>query len=907
MSGTVYYETKSKNQEDIDRAGEFLMNHEVNKVLRTVYCNVHLYHSLDLDIVKEENEQLLSWMQDNQGKSDIAVTAFATSHAEAAGFEIEDIQEMQIKVFEDLNKVTQMQYHAYSSGFDLSQDSFTIEQIKRITNNGKLLSYTDEYRVLYTQLLEEEPQVLKQSSKQLLQVVKEQDEDYEWYPTTKEIIEKLYWSIKERDKYDSGSSTYWQKSHISILDIGAGNGKLFSTLREISDENPDTTNSDRRTNHTELGIAKAYAIEKSQTLINSLDSDVFVIGTDFHEQTLIDKKVDVVFCNPPYSEFAQWSEKIIKEANAEVVYLVIPDRWEKDLAIAKAIELRGAKVTIEGSFSFLDAEDRKARANVHLVKISLMKYDEYANSNRQTSDPFDTWFDEVFKVNAQKTDSTYSENEKRAKRIKNLVTGNSLIPRLKELYDEEFQHLLSNYSKVAELDADLLKELNVSVKGLKEALKMKIEGLKNLYWKELFDNLDTITSRLTSKSRESLLGTLTSNTSVDFTVTNAYSIVLWAIKNANKYYDSQLLSIYMSLSNPESVNLYKSNKRFIKDDWRYSKEKMTHYSLDYRIVDDRAYALDYGVFGDDLKGIKANAATGIQDIFIVARNLGFNIESTHPANRDWFPGRKINFTFSTGETTETFVEVKAFKNGNLHYKFNQQFMKALNIEAARLNGWIKSPQEACEEFDISEEEAKEMFNSSFVLTSASVQNLLPSKPQQKHYVTIQDDEVKISFEPDSEEIHCGDMVEYEGEWIEVTFSNDNHLIICGEVNKYSIELFPEVASKLTGHKSQFERIEAIKTAYDELASPAMEYYAQRNKVVENSLLNKFEIHADVLNYAYWLYELAYTTKNSIRQSGVMTEAKATEVILPANIIIDGPAVEDIQDDMHLAHANGTLF
>ena len=45
---------------------------------------------------------------------------------------------------------------------------------------------------------------------------------------------------------------------------------------------------------------KYMAIEKSQTLIDNMPSNVFVVGTDFNENTLIDKKADYVFCNFKY-------------------------------------------------------------------------------------------------------------------------------------------------------------------------------------------------------------------------------------------------------------------------------------------------------------------------------------------------------------------------------------------------------------------------------------------------------------------------------------------------------------------------------------------------------------------------------------------------------------------------------
>ncbi|MGL5668705.1 MAG: hypothetical protein ACRDD9_21590 [Shewanella sp.] len=46
---------------------------------------------------------------------------------------------------------------------------------------------------------------------------------------------------------------------------------------------------------------------------------MLVIGTDFNQQTLVDKPVGVIFCNPPYSAFEQWATRVISEANAEAL------------------------------------------------------------------------------------------------------------------------------------------------------------------------------------------------------------------------------------------------------------------------------------------------------------------------------------------------------------------------------------------------------------------------------------------------------------------------------------------------------------------------------------------------------------------------------------------------------------
>jgi len=75
-----------------------------------------------------------------------------------------------------------------------------------------------------------------------------------------------------------------------------------------------------------------------------------------------------------------------------------------------------------------------------------------------------------------------------------------------------------------------------------------------------------------------------------------------------------------------------------------------------------------------------NAQTKIRDIIVIAKNLGFNV-SDDPDHFNWQPGKANPFLMNyLGEEYTIFAEIKAFKNGNLHFKFHQKFMKALGSE-----------------------------------------------------------------------------------------------------------------------------------------------------------------------------------------------------------------------------------
>lgn len=550
-------------------------------------------------------------------------------------------------------------------------------------------------------------------SKKVLSVLKESHQDFEWYPTTREMITCVYNDIALLDQL--------KPTKVSMLDVGAGNGKVFTIMDELS--------SARGSEREHMTFSRRYAIEKSPVLIGAMPSNVFIVGTDFWEQSLIDKKVDVLFSNPPYSEYERWSTKVIREANAGVVYLVVPKRWSKSALIADAIKSRSAEASVLGSFDFASSEDRAARAKVDVVKIALT-YRSYYSSGYFTpiTDPFKLWFTEHFPVNIPESAPLAStEACSKRERLHALVKGGNLAERLEELYSDDLNSLIETYQKISSLEPQLLKELGVDIHSLREGMKLKISGLKNLYWKELFDNMDAITSRLTAASRTAMLDTLMSNTSVDFTVANAKSIALWAIKNANLYFDEQLLNVYWSMSSPDSVRLYKSNRHLVKDGWRYERTHATHYALDYRIV----YSLSTALTGSRSNskygnGLTTKAAETIEDLITIAKNLGFNVATKVSDIEHWEAG--VSYDFVMGGK-QIFAKIRAFQNGNIHFRFHQKFIRAFNLEAARLNKWIKSPEEAVDEFDITKKEAQTMFGANFSLMPSALDKLLPSSVQ----------------------------------------------------------------------------------------------------------------------------------------------------------------------------------
>ena len=60
--------------------------------------------------------------------------------------------------------------------------------------------------------------------------------DFEFYPTTREIIEAMYWDMNGPLKSEKDYRAEALK--VSLLDIGAGNCKLYEIFKEIAESQP---------------------------------------------------------------------------------------------------------------------------------------------------------------------------------------------------------------------------------------------------------------------------------------------------------------------------------------------------------------------------------------------------------------------------------------------------------------------------------------------------------------------------------------------------------------------------------------------------------------------------------------------------------------------------------------------
>lgn len=509
----------------------------------------------------------------------------------------------------------------------------------------------------------------------LIEELKKNNEDFEFYPTTKLMIEAI---LKHLNDYCQNPD---------ILDIGAGTENFKIYHNELKNK--------------EQKIKNYYVIEKAKTLIDRFDKDTIVLGTDFNCTTLIDKPVDVIFCNPPYSEFENWTKRIIFESNCKYIYLIIPERWKENKEITKIIEDLNLQAEIIQSFDFLEA-DRPARANVDVLFINKNPESKNRWCRHELSeineDAFSKFFDETFKFRDKVSDyENATNNDSKKEKIKTQLIGTeSKAKMLVTLYENEQKKLFEHFTAISDLDLDVLKTIGISKQAVKEALKQKIKSLKILYWTLVFEELDEITSRLTYKTREKMLNRFKSLLTVDFTIENIYPLIVWIIKNANGYYNEQLIEFFIKLSDVNNIKPYKSNQKTFKfDKWRHNNtDEDNRYTLDYRIICSYMFGtLSYSKRFDDHFNEKL-----IDDICTIANNLGFEAPSrfNRPIPKEF--GKKY-YIYCASEKNDILFEYKIYKNNNTHIKLNKEFAKALNVEVSRLLGWIKCKEDIKKEFD----------------------------------------------------------------------------------------------------------------------------------------------------------------------------------------------------------------
>lgn len=559
---------------------------------------------------------------------------------------------------------------------------------------------------MQAELFDDVPQ---KSTLQLVKELKANGEDFEFFPTSDEQLHTISEHMKQLfAKYEL---TNRYDTPIKLLDIGAGDGRCLTALSRTMAE------IDSRK------VVKLLAIEKATTQIKDYASkDIVLLGTEFWETNFISKQTDIGFSNPPFSEFSLWIQTILGQLSFKAFYAILPRRWRNDEAIKDVIKRRNiTNVDIIAESDFCEAE-RVARTNVDLVCFYFGEDESTVERKRKVRDDYKPMLGvrgkcsfQLFIENELGLVQTHSEttnkfNELQEKeriraemaqegtRSYELVKSEGVLAALLEHYEQDMQQILEQYKNISKIDSSLLAELGVKYDAIRESVKEKLFGMRNLYWNLLFTHLTPISSRLTTNFKNQLLTTLNNN-ALDFTMKNALYIVDFAITYANNLVEDSLISVFRDLSCESSIKrYYRSNERMYNDRWRHNNTedyKQCKILLDYRFI----YS-SWGNFGnyDWQRGLNESARDFTHDLLVVMRLLGYgNLYLTEDIST-MTQGDKLSIRGTGPDGKELdLVQVRYYANGNRHIKINTEAMARFNTTVSRLLGWVRNREEYQEE------------------------------------------------------------------------------------------------------------------------------------------------------------------------------------------------------------------
>lgn len=542
-----------------------------------------------------------------------------------------------------------------------------------------------------------------QSTANLVQTLKQNNDDMEWYPTSDSQINIICADINQiasNFEFDGG-----YHETIKILEIGAGDSRVSQAIKKSLSENVENKS------------CQLFAIEKAETHIREYrHKDVTLLGTDFYETNLFSKNCHIAYVNPPYSDFTYWLDSILSQLNFNILYAVIPQRWQESEQLQDAMTRRGLKRwDILAESDFLDA-DRKARCKVHVVRFSFdsletKKYEgrRYRHSvSASKVSPFQDFLENEIGLKKTYSDTCEKFNEYReVERVKKemqtegtpcfeLVKSRGVLWALLEAYERDLKNVFEQYKMIGQLDPNLLQELGVKYEDIKTGVTEKLYGFRGVYWKALFEELSTLSERLTNTHRKTLLNSLNNN-GLDFTYKNALYICEYACAYASELIESSITDIYKTLTDEKSIaRHYVSNAHVYKDDWRMNRHyedtnKQAKYILDFRFIHS-----SWGNFSAHSweKGLNENAQVFTTDLVVILNLLGYSGVYMDQGLREIVGGDKLGIWGTTpdGQLVKL-IEIKYFLNGNKHLRFDQHAMARLNVTASRLLGWCRSKQE----------------------------------------------------------------------------------------------------------------------------------------------------------------------------------------------------------------------
>jgi hypothetical protein len=224
---------------------------------------------------------------------------------------------------------------------------------------------------------------------------------------------------------------------------------------------------------------------------------------------------------------------------------------------------------------------------------------------------------------------------------------------------------------------------------------------------------------MTKKTRDSVFEKIEEFKTMDFNADNIYSIIIWIINNSNIGILDQIGEVFDEMTSKDCIEKYKSNRHWVKSDWRNTSEDWKYkdlpgrwkLGLDYRIVV-HTYFQSYDRY------------SVVDDFIVICRNLGFPITKGHEPDYN-LHGTAQDFYTEDGELAFTLRYYTGNKNS--HLKINKKLLMKFNVEVAKIRKWMSDPDNVVEEYGVPKDEAVRIWNSGLTLLGTSDVKILEFK------------------------------------------------------------------------------------------------------------------------------------------------------------------------------------
>lgn len=446
----------------------------------------------------------------------------------------------------------------------------------------------------------------------------------------------------------------------------------------------------------ESGVFDDFSKEYPNKRFFSIGSNhnILTLATNPKTTSLVDKEVDLIFCNPPMDKYEEYCKRIFEESLAGYALLVLPIEWKSNAEIKAYAKANRFEIEVIGAVGYIK-DNQRAKAEL----VLFYRFSSEAILKKKLGKDYD--LEVLFQeLECYRSSLIHELEDEKKEEIANETQGmdqESFFEYLLKRYKKEHQDFFKNFKSLSHLSSHFLSAIKVEGEDIVEATKRFERKHKKFYWSECLSRMPTFNLLLTQKQQGELLGEF-AHRGVDFSRENIPSVLAFSLKYCKERERENFCNFWERLANEDNLadfsNLISNPKPYT----HYPNEKLFYKGrLKEKVICTYAGRYD-DYYPNHLRDV------GIAYLIeILLQSMGYQDLSYRYSDKSVItPQDRVNlplgisFLFA-GE--KQVVKFTAYKNRKLHIHFNQTTIALINLRVFIYLGWITNIKEAKESFD----------------------------------------------------------------------------------------------------------------------------------------------------------------------------------------------------------------